>query len=176
MQKHTIKDKLDMKKQGANKILIAGEGGQGVQSLALILSRALFMVGLEVSFVPNYGLEQRGGMSLAYIQVSRQKIVYPRFNRPDLLILMAESARPRVAKLISQTQQVLETEPHKELLKGNKLPAHTYNMLTLGVLAKILADKKIIKTEEVRDEIKYKLGQKLGFEENLKAFDLGLSL
>ncbi|MEK9158729.1 MAG: 2-oxoacid:acceptor oxidoreductase family protein [Patescibacteria group bacterium] len=153
--------------------MIAGEGGQGVQSLAYILTQALFKAGLEVSFVPNYGLEQRGGMSLAYIQVSNKKIVYPRFNRPDLLILMAESARPRVAKLISQTQQVLETEPHKELLKENKLPAHTYNMLTLGILAKILADKKIIKTEEIRNEIKSKLGKKLGLEDNLKAFEVG---
>ena len=144
-----------------------------MQSLAYILTQALFKAGLEVSFVPNYGLEQRGGMSLAYIQVSNKKIVYPRFNRPDLLILMAESARPRVAKLISQTQQVLETEPHKELLKENKLPAHTYNMLTLGILAKILADKKIIKTEEIRNEIKSKLGKKLGLEDNLKAFEVG---
>ncbi|MEK7508848.1 MAG: 2-oxoacid:acceptor oxidoreductase family protein [Patescibacteria group bacterium] len=159
--------------QTVYKILIAGEGGQGVQSLAYILTQALFKAGLEVSFVPNYGLEQRGGMSLAYIQVSNKKIVYPRFNRPDLLILMAESARPRVAKLISQTQQVLETEPHKELLKENKLPAHTYNMLTLGILAKILADKKIIKTEEIRNEIKSKLGKKLGLEDNLKAFEVG---
>lgn len=162
-----------MKEEATIKILIAGEGGQGVQSLAYILTRALFKAGLEVSFVPNYGLEQRGGMSLAYIQVSNKKIVYPRFNRPDLLILMAESARPRVAKLISQTQQVLETEPHKELLKENKLPAHTYNMLTLGILAKILADKKIIKTEEIRNEIKSKLGKKLGLEDNLKAFEVG---
>ena len=164
------------KAQTTYKLLIAGEGGQGVQSLAYILTQALFKAGLEVSFVPNYGLEKRGGMSLAYIQVSGQKIVYPRFNQPDLLILMAESARPRVAKLISQTKQVLETEPHKELLKENKLPAHAYNMLTLGILSKILADKKIIKTEEIRDEIKNKLGKKFGFEENLKAFDLGLEV
>lgn len=163
-----------MKKvQSVYKVLIAGEGGQGVQSLAYILTQALFKSGAEVSFVPNYGLEQRGGMSLAYIQVSGQKIVYPRFNQPDLLILMAESARPRVAKLISQTKQVLETEPYKELLKENKLPAHAYNMLTLGILSKILADKKIIKTEEIRNEIKFKLGKKQGLEDNLKAFEVG---
>lgn len=165
-----------MKKKATIKILVAGEGGQGVQSLAYILTQALFKSGAEVSFVPNYGLEQRGGMSLAYIQVSDKKIVYPRFNRPDLLVLMAESARPRVAKLISQTKQVLETEPHKESLKENKLPAHTYNMLTLGILAKILADKKIIKTEEIRNEIKNKLKNKTGLEDNLRAFELGMSL
>ncbi len=158
------------------KILIAGEGGQGVQSMAYILTQALFKSGAEVSFAPNYGLEQRGGMSLAYIQISDKKIVYPRFSRPDLVVLMAESARPRVAKLISQTKQVLETEPHRELLKENKLSAHAYNMLTLGILSKILADKKIIKKEEIREEIKNKLKNKTGLEDNIKAFELGSSL
>jgi len=38
------------------KILIAGEGGQGVQTISKILTETAYHKGLEVSFVPNYGV------------------------------------------------------------------------------------------------------------------------
>ena len=50
------------------KILIAGEGGQGVQTISKVLTETAYHKGLEISFVPNYGVEQRGGVSLGYIK------------------------------------------------------------------------------------------------------------
>ncbi len=47
------------------KILIAGEGGQGVQTISKILLDILNIKDYQISFVPNYGVEQRGGVSLA---------------------------------------------------------------------------------------------------------------
>jgi 2-oxoglutarate ferredoxin oxidoreductase subunit gamma len=46
------------------KIIIAGEGGQGIQTIAHAFARAAFLDDLNVSFMPNYGVEQRGGVSL----------------------------------------------------------------------------------------------------------------
>lgn len=156
------------------KILIAGDGGQGVQTIAAILAQALFKAGHQVSLVPNYGLEQRGGMSLAYLQISDSPIVYPRFSAPDYLILMSEQAKPRVSRYLPNSRQVTETEKYQNLIKENNLPFQSCNLLVLGLMTKILAAQKIIDPESVRKEIEEKLGKKNGLEENLKAFELGL--
>lgn len=156
------------------KILIAGDGGQGVQTIAAILAQALFKAGHQVSLIPNYGLEQRGGMSLAYLQISGSPIIYPRFSKPDYLILMSEQARGRVSQYLSGSQEVIETEKYLNLLKAKNLSSPSYNLLVLGLIAKILIEQKIIEAESVRKEIEEKLGQKKGIGENLKAFDIGL--
>ena len=44
------------------KIVLAGEGGQGVQSIAKILVEAGYEAGKEVLYIPNFGVEQRGGV------------------------------------------------------------------------------------------------------------------
>lgn len=147
------------------KILIAGDGGQGVQTLAQILSKAAFLSGQEVSFVPNYGLEQRGGMSLAYIQIASQAVVYPRFSHPDYLVVMSAAVRPRIKQYISRSKKVLVLD--------KKFIGPGANMSVLGLLTKILAKKKLIKKDLVVEEIKNKLGNKSGLEENIKRFEKG---
>ena len=47
------------------KIAAAGEGGQGVQALAETLALAAYRAGLNALYIPNFGIEQRGGVSLA---------------------------------------------------------------------------------------------------------------
>lgn len=166
-----------MKNQSAIiKILLAGDGGQGVQTIAQILAQAAFKAGKEVSLIPNYGLEQRGGMSLAYLQISDQSIVYPRFTEPDYLALMSEQARPRITQYLSSSKQVLETEKYISIIKEKGLPTQCYNMVVLGVLAKILEDSKVVDAAAVKSELETKLGQKAGLEENFIAFNLGISL
>lgn len=44
-------------------IIIAGFGGQGVLSMGKILAYSGLMEGKEVSWMPSYGPEQRGGYS-----------------------------------------------------------------------------------------------------------------
>lgn len=48
------------------KIALAGEGGQGVQSVAGIMVEAANDSGREALYIPNFGVEQRGGVSVAY--------------------------------------------------------------------------------------------------------------
>ena len=51
------------------KILLSGDGGQGIQLMSDLICRAAIQRGFFVSHMPNYGLEQRGGVSLAFIQI-----------------------------------------------------------------------------------------------------------
>ena len=68
------------------KIALAGEGGQGVQSIAEILAEAANEEGKNALYIPNFGVEQRGGVSIAYVQISDGPIGAPKFNKADILI------------------------------------------------------------------------------------------
>lgn len=68
------------------KIALAGEGGQGVQSIAEILAEAANDEGKNALYIPNFGVEQRGGVSIAYVQISDGSIGAPKFQKADILI------------------------------------------------------------------------------------------
>ena len=58
-------------------ILISGFGGQGVLSIGKILAYAGIMEGKEVSWMPSYGPEQRGGTSNVTVIISDDPISSP---------------------------------------------------------------------------------------------------
>ena len=64
------------------KIVLAGEGGQGVQSIAKILVEAGYEAGKQILYIPNFGVEQRGGVSIAFCQISDEKIGERTVHRP----------------------------------------------------------------------------------------------
>jgi 2-oxoglutarate ferredoxin oxidoreductase subunit gamma len=68
------------------RIVVAGEGGQGVQSIAEILASAAYGLGKEALYIPNFGVEQRGGVSIAFVQISESHIGAPKFQIADILI------------------------------------------------------------------------------------------
>lgn len=77
------------------KVAIAGEGGQGVQSIAEILAEAANEEGKNALYIPNFGVEQRGGVSIAFVQVSDGEIGAPKFQKADILIPVSPRAVQR---------------------------------------------------------------------------------
>jgi 2-oxoglutarate ferredoxin oxidoreductase subunit gamma len=77
------------------KIAIAGEGGQGVQSIAEILAEAANRQGKFALYIPNFGVEQRGGVSIAYVQIGDRQIGSPKFTAADILIPLSPRAVKR---------------------------------------------------------------------------------
>ena len=60
-------------------IIIAGFGGQGVLSMGKILAYAGIMQDKEVSWLPSYGPEMRGGTSNVTVILSDERICYNNF-------------------------------------------------------------------------------------------------
>ena len=58
-------------------IIIAGFGGQGVLSMGKILAYSGLMEGKEVTWMPAYGPEQRGGTANVTVIVSDEKYLHP---------------------------------------------------------------------------------------------------
>lgn len=69
-------------------IIISGFGGQGVLSMGKILAYAALMEGKEVTWMPAYGPEQRGGTANVTVIVSDERISSPILSRYDTAILL----------------------------------------------------------------------------------------
>ena len=69
-------------------IIIAGFGGQGVLSMGKILAYSGLMEGKEVSWMPAYGPEQRGGTANVTVIVSDDKVSSPILSKYDTAIIL----------------------------------------------------------------------------------------
>ena len=66
-------------------ILIAGFGGQGTLFAGKVLAGASLEKGLEVSWLPSYGPEMRGGTANCSVIVSDSPVGSPIVSHPDVL-------------------------------------------------------------------------------------------
>ena len=69
-------------------IIISGFGGQGVLSMGKILAYSGLMEGKEVTWMPAYGPEQRGGTANVTVIVSDDRISSPILSRYDIAIVL----------------------------------------------------------------------------------------
>lgn len=89
------------------KIAVAGEGGQGVQALAETLALAAYRAGLHALYIPNFGIEQRGGVSLAFVQISPDPIGAPKFLHAGLVAALSPRSLRRSEQYITPETVIL---------------------------------------------------------------------
>jgi len=73
-------------------IIIAGFGGQGVLSMGKILAYSGIMQGQEVTWMPSYGPEMRGGTANVIVILSDKKISSPILSRFDTAIILNQQS------------------------------------------------------------------------------------
>ena len=69
-------------------VIIAGFGGQGVMLIGNLLAQAGMEHGLEVSFIPVYGAEMRGGTANCSVIVSDDPVASPLVDKADVIVAM----------------------------------------------------------------------------------------
>lgn len=155
------------------KILLSGDGGQGIQLLSHFICQAAFLNDWKVSHIPNYGLEQRGGVSLAYIKISDKDIVYPKFSKADILLIMSDQSRERIEQYQKEGVEVIDSRSFIDELNKVNIPIRSHNIFFLGLLTKMLVEKGVCKKDDIFNLLENKLREKDGWEDNKKAFELG---
>jgi len=75
---HIAKDDIAMK--------LAGAGGDGAQTAALLLTRMAINEGLDSTHIPSYGPESRGGTSYADVHIASGEVLSPASATPNILI------------------------------------------------------------------------------------------
>ncbi len=79
---------------------ISGFGGQGVLFAGIALAEAGMREGLQVSWIPSYGPEMRGGTAHCHVRLSQQTIASPLINRPSTVLAFNEPSAGRFASEI----------------------------------------------------------------------------
>ena len=134
-------------------IIISGFGGQGVLSMGKILAYSGMMEGKEVTWMPAYGPEQRGGTANVTVIVSDSPISSPILSSYDSAIVLnqpsLEKFEPKVKKggvLIYDGYGISDPPKRKDIdvYRINAMDAaaemnmiKTFNMIVLGGLLKI---------------------------------------
>lgn len=133
-------------------IIIAGFGGQGVLSMGKILAYAGLMENLEVTWMPSYGPEQRGGTANVTVIVSDSPISSPVLDTYDTAVLLNQQSLDKFeAKIKSGGTLIYDpsgihrppTRTDITIVPVDAMSAaiemnntKTYNMILLGALLK----------------------------------------
>jgi 2-oxoglutarate ferredoxin oxidoreductase subunit gamma len=78
-------------------LLVAGFGGQGVLSLGMTLAYAGMVEGKEISWMPSYGPEMRGGTANCITILSGEKISSPIISSFDSAIILNQPSMDKFA-------------------------------------------------------------------------------
>ncbi len=81
-------------------IIIAGFGGQGVLSMGKILAYSGLMENKEVTWMPAYGPEQRGGTANVTVIISDERISSPILSRFDTAIVLNQPSLEKFERKI----------------------------------------------------------------------------
>lgn len=176
------------------KIALAGEGGQGVQSIAEILAEAAFEEGKEALYIPNFGVEQRGGVSIAYVQIGSDKIGAPKFETADILIPLSGRSVKRTKQYagkdtvyIYDNSLIEEHEVQSEVAESaadakkatvkkiipipanheasENLSPRVFNIIILGA---VIAATGVLPLETIKAALEKKLGDKFDKDPSLR--------
>jgi len=153
------------------KIIISGEGGQGVRIISHTMAILLTNIGYEVALLYDYDSDVRGAMSVAYLTFAREAIDNPVVTEADILIKLSDKADGFLArKTVCQTGLCTDEEIPFSKLGKDKFGREIFgNMIALGRLIGLVDIE--ISDEELTSILpaKYK-------EENLSAVHFGYSL
>jgi 2-oxoglutarate ferredoxin oxidoreductase subunit gamma len=148
-------------------IIIAGFGGQGVLSMGKILAYSGIMQDQEVSWMPSYGPEMRGGTANVTVILSDERISSPILNKFDTAIILNQQSLDKFEKAVKPGGVLLYDDngitqpPTRKDIKIFLIEAakesvlmgstKTFNMVVLGAYLKI---KPIVQMENVMKGLK----------------------
>ncbi|MEI7905304.1 MAG: 2-oxoacid:acceptor oxidoreductase family protein [Candidatus Firestonebacteria bacterium] len=69
-------------------VILCGSGGQGIQLAGTLLATAAVNEGKNVTWLPSYGAEKRGGLSYCAIVISDENILSPVIAKADTVIIL----------------------------------------------------------------------------------------
>ena len=110
-------------------VVMAGFGGQGMLLAGKVLAQASLHLGKEVSWLPSYGPEMRGGTANVIVRISSQPIGSPMVESPRGLIVMnlpsLEKFAPRVQAggVIVVNSSLVERDPQRKDCVVLQVPA-----------------------------------------------------
>jgi len=97
-------------------LICSGFGGQGALTVGKFLAKAGMREGLNVSWLPSYGPEMRGGTANVSTVISDKAIASPLVTYPDILVALNQPSVDKFGPFIKQKGLMIANEdmcPHK---------------------------------------------------------------
>ena len=154
-------------------LIIAGFGGQGVLSMGKILAYAALMDNLEVTWMPSYGPEQRGGTANVTVIISDSEISSPMLDNYDTAVILNQQSLDKFESKVKPGGTLIydsygiHKAPTRTDINVYRIDAmeatfemenaKAYNMVVLGALLKI---KDIVPVESVIKGLKKTLPER----------------
>lgn len=152
-----------------HKIFIAGFGGQGIISIGQMIAHAGMLEGKEVTFLPSYGPEMRGGTANCTVIVSDAPISCPIIDQATCLVVMNQPSLIRFEKIVAPGGDIfVNTSLIKHKVEREDVTVHNVdsgeiakelgneraaNIVMLGALIKHLEIVKLESIEKVLAEV-----------------------
>ncbi len=154
-------------------ILIAGFGGQGVLSMGKILAYSSVMQGDEVSWMPSYGPEMRGGTANVTVILSSERISSPVIQTYDTVIALNQQSLDKFegevkpGGILLYDPNGISSHPTRTDIKIHTVQATEYagklgnakvfNMIVLGAFLKL---KPVVSIKNVVEGLKKSLPER----------------
>ena len=170
-------------------ILLAGFGGQGILFTGKVIAYAGMMEEKEISWLPSYGPEMRGGTANCSVCISDDKIGSPLVINPDILVAMnlpsLEKFENEVVPggMILIDSSIIHKKVEREDVKTIYIPASEIaeknglkgaaNMVILG---KMFAEAGFCSYENLEKGLRKSIPARKAnlFDNNVKAIKLGM--
>ncbi len=171
-------------------LLFSGIGGQGVITLGETLCDAAIKAGFNVTFVPFYGQEKRGGRTMCNIVIS-DGMESPIISAADIMLIFDERSLGDYQTMMAEdgtlilNSSMIEMDPSCNCASVQKVPFYdiaqelgnskTANVVALGYIAKMLP---MIPYEIIADEVEKSFAKKpklipINLEALKKGYDYG---
>lgn len=170
----------------SQQIIFAGFGGQGILSMGKFLAYAGMDANLNVSWLPSYGPEMRGGTANCSVILTDEGIGSPIVTKADSIVVMNRPSLEKFEGLLEAggvivlDSDLVDIMPTRTDLDVIAIPAQTIaqelgsktiaNMVLLGALVKKTG---IVTIEALLDSLKAH-GKEKFFEINKKAIERGI--
>lgn len=172
------------------KMILAGFGGQGVLSMGQFFAYSAMKEGKNVSWLPSYGPEMRGGTANCNVIISDEEVPSPIISKASIVVVMNE---PSLDKYENKLQPGGTLFINSSLIekKATRKDINVYyvdtqkaisalgttkalNVVMLGV---VNSKMNILKEESMQEGIKGMLKNKPNFiDMNLKAYEIGKTI
>jgi 2-oxoglutarate ferredoxin oxidoreductase subunit gamma len=111
-------------------IIIAGFGGQGVLFAGQVLAYAAMDNGKEVTWIPSYGPEMRGGTANCTVIIADEEIGSPIVRNPLAVIAMNQPSMEKYEPVVIENgilifnSSLIDKDVERSDLRGVKIPAN----------------------------------------------------
>ena len=171
-------------------ILFAGFGGQGILFSGKFLTYAGLMEGNQVTWLPSYGPEMRGGTANCSVVLSDTPVGSPVVNNPQYLVVMNGPSYDKFENavqpggLVVVDSSLIAREPGRTDIQTVSIPAPNLasekgldGLANMIILGKLLAHASLCKQETLAAAMAKVVPERKRalLEKNLEAITLGLS-